>query len=149
MVTNKFSKKQSKRQSARMRYKIAKKVKEHNRKVKKEAKKNPKKGKKKDPGVPNLAPFKEKIIEEAQAEKQRIQELREKKREELKAERIAKDKASGSKSLNELVSAVQTKNEEYENMTKANDSTDTSAKAFYREFRKVCSVHFINELFYC
>lgn len=137
MVTNKFSKKQSKRVSARMRYKIAKKVKEHNRKVKKEAKKNPKKGKKKDPGVPNLAPFKDKIIEEAQAEKQRIQEEREKRREALKAERIAKDNASNSNSLNELVSAVQTKNEEYENMAKANDSTDNSAKAFYKEFRKV------------
>merc|ERR1740128_1347481 len=111
-----------------MRYKIDKKVKEHNRKLKKEARKNPKKGKKKDPGVPNLAPFKEKIIEEAQAEK---------KREELKAERIAKDNASSSNSLNQLVSAVQTKNEEYENMAKAGDSTDNSAKAFYKEFRKV------------
>lgn len=137
MVTNKFKAKQSKRVSARMRYKIQKKVKDHNRKIKKEAKKNPKKGKKKDPGVPNLAPFKEKIIEEAQAEKQRITELREKKREEFKAERRAKDNVSSSNSLNELVSAVQTKNQDYDNMAKANDSTDTSAKTFYKEFRKV------------
>ncbi|XP_037074158.1 guanine nucleotide-binding protein-like 3 homolog [Pollicipes pollicipes] len=138
MVTNKFSKKKSKRLSCNMKYKIAKKVKEHARKLKKEAKKNPKKGKKKkDPGVPNLAPFKEKVIEEAQAEKQRIQQLREKKREEFKAQRRAKDGSSTSNSLNDLVSAVQTKNEEYESMAQANSSTDPSAKAFYKEFRKV------------
>jgi len=137
MVTNKFSKKKSKRVSAAIKYKIIKKVKEHHKKLKKEAKKNPRKGKKKDPGVPNLAPFKEKIIEEAQAEKQRVQQLREKHREEIKTKRRAEDQKKGASSLSDLVSEVRNKNEDFENLTQASNSTDTSAKTFYKEFRKV------------
>lgn len=57
---------------AKRRYKIEKKVKEHHRKQKKEAKKNMfKKKKAKDPGVPNSLPFKDKIIGQMKASRQR------------------------------------------------------------------------------
>lgn len=47
-------------------------VKEHKRKMKKEAKKNPTKRAKKDPGIPNLAPFKEAILREAEEKKMKV-----------------------------------------------------------------------------
>lgn len=40
--------------------------------MKKEAKKNPTKRAKKDPGIPNLAPFKEAILREAEEKKMKV-----------------------------------------------------------------------------
>ncbi|OAP56152.1 hypothetical protein AYL99_09331 [Fonsecaea erecta] len=86
-----FSK--SKRTPVRLRHKIEKASAAKQRKLRKEAKKNPqwKSRLKKDPGIPNLFPFKEKLLEE----------LEEKKR--LKAEQgqrlreAAKEKKNGGK----------------------------------------------------
>lgn len=55
--------------TCKLKYKIASKVKEHNRKTKRnERKKGPQKPKK-DLGIPNLAPFKEAILREAEDRK--------------------------------------------------------------------------------
>ncbi|KAL2435093.1 Nuclear GTP-binding protein NUG1 [Exophiala dermatitidis] len=64
-----FSK--SKRTPVRLRHKIEKASAAKQRKLKKEAKKNPqwKSRLKKDPGIPNLFPFKEKILEEIEEKK--------------------------------------------------------------------------------
>jgi len=61
------TKKQSKRQPLRRKYAIKDKVKEHKRKMRRVARLNPK-GQKtlsKDPGVPNLHPFKERLMQQA------------------------------------------------------------------------------------
>ncbi|KAI0125502.1 P-loop containing nucleoside triphosphate hydrolase protein [Xylariales sp. AK1849] len=76
----------SKRTPVRLRHKIEKKSAEKQRKARKEAKKNPqwKSKLKKDPGIPNLFPYKEKILHE-------IEEARRKKEEEIQKRReIAK-----------------------------------------------------------
>lgn len=61
----------SKRITCRQKYKIRKKVAESHRKARKEAKKNPnlRKKMKKDPGIPNLWPFKEKLLQKIEEAK--------------------------------------------------------------------------------
>ncbi|KAG7472493.1 hypothetical protein MATL_G00109230 [Megalops atlanticus] len=86
-------KKASKRLSCAKRYKIQKKVREHNRKLRKEAKKKGvTKRVKKDPGVPSVAPFKEDILREAELRKQKLEELKQKKKLEKQQERAQKRK---------------------------------------------------------
>ncbi|XP_054991818.1 guanine nucleotide-binding protein-like 3 [Sorex araneus] len=69
-------KKASKRMTCHKRYKIQKKIREHHRKLRKEAKKKGHKKRRKDLSVPNSAPFKEAILQEAELRKQRREELR-------------------------------------------------------------------------
>lgn len=68
----------SHRRSLHDKYKIIKKVKEHKRKMNKLARKNPemKKKLKKDPGIPNLWPFKEKLIRQAEKRIEQEEEMR-------------------------------------------------------------------------
>ena len=63
----------SKRQPVRLRHKIEKASAAKQRKLRKESKKNPqwKSRLKKDPGIPNLFPFKDKILEEVEEKKRR------------------------------------------------------------------------------
>ncbi|CAD5234682.1 unnamed protein product [Bursaphelenchus xylophilus] len=69
-------KKSSKRSTCKKRYKIEKKVKEHNRKLKKAAKKNGGGRKKKEKmiSVPNSCPFKEEILQEAEKKREQLRE---------------------------------------------------------------------------
>merc|ERR1739838_656847 len=60
--------------------KVEKKIRAHNKKQRRGAKKNPKKVSRKDPGIPNILPFREEVIKEAEAYKQRKEEEREKKK---------------------------------------------------------------------
>ena len=65
-------------------YKIQKKVREHRRKLNKASKKNPLNKKvKKDPGIPNLWPFKEKLIREAEMQKESQESQRQRLREQV------------------------------------------------------------------
>jgi len=65
----------SKRTPLARKYNIAKKAKDHDRKQKRDAKKNPALRKKlrKDPGIPNLNPFKEKILKQLGEQKKIMQ----------------------------------------------------------------------------
>ncbi|RUS26217.1 P-loop containing nucleoside triphosphate hydrolase protein, partial [Jimgerdemannia flammicorona] len=64
---------QSKRMSASKRYKIERRVAEHDRKQRKEGKANGKTKKlKKDPGIPNLWPFKEKLLHQIEEQKRKV-----------------------------------------------------------------------------
>jgi nuclear GTP-binding protein len=104
----------SKRQVASKKYKIVKKVNEHHRKQRKEAKLNPTKKLKKDPGVPNLFPFKEKLLQQAKEQ-----------------------------SLAQMLMNAQDRGDKFEEEKKESFTADTvfnkdnSKKAFYKEFKKV------------
>ncbi|KAF2765030.1 hypothetical protein EJ03DRAFT_391715 [Teratosphaeria nubilosa] len=79
----------SKRVPVRLRHKIQKKSAAKQRKERKEAKKNPqwRSRLKKDPGIPNLFPYKDKILAEIEENKRRKEEEAQKRRETAKAQR--------------------------------------------------------------
>jgi len=84
---SKPKKPKSKRTPTRLRHKIEKSSASKQRKARKEAKKNPqwKSKLKKDPGIPNLFPYKEKILHEIEEGRRRKQEEQQKRREALKS----------------------------------------------------------------
>ncbi|ORY62081.1 P-loop containing nucleoside triphosphate hydrolase protein [Pseudomassariella vexata] len=86
---NKPSKPKSKRGTVRLRHKIEKKSNEKQRKARKNEKKNPqwKSKLKKDPGIPNMFPYKEKILQEIEEARERKQVEAQKRREMAKAAR--------------------------------------------------------------
>ena len=136
-------KKQSKRMSTKKKKKIEKKVREHNRKQRKDERLNPNKKKhKKDPGVPNLCPFKEKILEEVERRKNMQEE--EKQRRKAKREK----EVNKRRNLQTLQQDAVKRGKEFEHkmahkkmteeLTKNNSAPlETSRKAYYKEFKKV------------
>ena len=128
---------------------MEKKVKEHARKLKKEKKKNPLKFKKskKDPGIPAECPFKDKVLAEAQEALEKRNEEREIRRKELKERRKAgkagKLSEMRGQSLESLVASARQRGRMHEaasevvGAVKEKGVTDRSAKAYYREFKKV------------
>lgn len=86
---NKPKKPTSKRQPVRLRHKIQKASAAKQRKLKKQAKNNPewRSKLKKDPGIPNLFPYKEKLLAEIEEKRARKQEEAKKRREMVKAAR--------------------------------------------------------------
>ena len=128
---------------------MEKKVKEHARKLKKEKKKNPLKFKKskKDPGIPGECPFKDKVLAEAQEALEKRNEEREIRRKELKERRKAgkagKLSEMRGQSLESLVASARQRGRMHEaasevvGAVKEKGVTDRSAKAYYREFKKV------------
>jgi len=135
--------KKSKRMPARTRYKIEKKVRDHHKKLKKQAKKNPpQKRKKKDPGIPNSLPFKDKILQEAEERKQQAAELRQHQKEERQKLMAEKRQLS----LAQVAADAERRSSQFEQKTAVIEELQTgsgtllserSAKAYYREFRKV------------
>ncbi|KAH7369050.1 nuclear GTP-binding protein NUG1 [Plectosphaerella cucumerina] len=95
---NKPKKPKSKRTTVRLRNKIEKASSAKQRKERKQAKKNPewRSKLKKDPGIPNLFPYKEKVLEEIEAQRMR------KKEEQLKR------RAMNKSALSDVISAAQT-----------------------------------------
>uniref|UniRef100_A0A6B2E8M6 Guanine nucleotide-binding protein-like 3 homolog n=1 Tax=Phlebotomus kandelakii TaxID=1109342 RepID=A0A6B2E8M6_9DIPT len=141
--------KKSKRQPAKIKYKIAKKVREHHRKLRKEAKKAVKAGrkgkgaKKKMIQVPNICPFKEEILKEAEEAKKQVEEERKARRELLKRKRVE------SQTLESLVASAETRGAIHEALSvkqtlptdgkvyKEEKSKENSLKAYFKEFKKV------------
>merc|ERR1712130_525192 len=128
---------------------VEKKVKDHARKLKKEKRKNPGKFKKskKDLGVPNECPFKDKVLAEAQAAIEKRNEDLEKRRKELKDMRKAgktrKLAELRGQTLEGLVASAKQRGSIHDATTGVMGAvtdrgvTDNSAKAYYREFKKV------------
>jgi len=144
-------KSKSKRQSTKLRVKVEKKVKEHARKLKKEKKKNPGKFKKsnKDPGVPANCPFKDQVLSEAREAVEQRNAEKEKRRLELKelrktgkARKLAELRGQ---TLEGLVAGAAERKKQFDSQMDVESSatnlgcSDKSAKAYYREFRKVVS----------
>ncbi|KAI8050884.1 P-loop containing nucleoside triphosphate hydrolase protein [Syncephalis plumigaleata] len=139
-------KRQSKRVSCSQKYKIEKRVREAHRKQRKEAKKNGGSGKKikKDPGIPNLWPYKEKLLNqiegakrEVEKEKTRAKKLREQKKQQANSlQALAKSAAQRAKAFvgednTDALAGVR------EMQESAVTTKDNSRRAYYREFRKV------------
>jgi len=133
----------SKRVSASKRYKIEKRVKEHNRKQRKEERLKPKSNKsRKDPGIPNLFPFKDKILKEAEEHKQRIEEEKQRQKElRQKLQNKNRNLTSNQVSLLALATSAERRGSEFEKKKHEEqtslDIKDNSKKAYYREFKKV------------
>jgi nuclear GTP-binding protein len=145
-MPKKSKKSKSRRLSLKMKYKQIKKVKEHHRKKRKEAKKLGIKTKgPKDPGIPNSWPFKEELIEQLRAQRERAlhreQALRD-------ARRAAQQQQQPSvmdtdNQLGDLQAAAAHRAHSFNNTQHASthptatDFIDSSRKAFYKEFTKV------------
>ena len=114
----KVRKKTSNRQTLRKQYSVQKKVKDHKKKIKKQAKKlskigiTPKKIKK-SPGIPNLYPYKEELLDAME----RREKISEQLQDQLKELRAAK-KALPYGNLENYAAAVNAKVEQYEEETK-------------------------------
>ncbi|NP_001161618.1 nucleostemin-like protein [Saccoglossus kowalevskii] len=134
----------SKRMSCRLKFKIEKKVKEHHRQVRKADKKkiNMRPRRKKDPGVPNMAPFKEQVLREAEERKIRAEE--QKKRQKEQRQQLANKK----RNLESFAKDAVRRQKEFENKEAlmkeissktydAGSGVESSRKAYYKEFRKV------------
>ncbi|XP_022802751.1 guanine nucleotide-binding protein-like NSN1 [Stylophora pistillata] len=135
-------KKQSKRMTAHKKYKIQRKIREHLRKQRKEAKLSGKTKKhKKDPGVPNLFPFKEEILKQAEDKKRRQEEDKERrKRDRLKEvnkkrnlESLQKDAVKRGKEFERKEAIKENSQSDIYSARKA----EGSLKAYYKEFKKV------------
>lgn len=139
-------KRMSKRLTLKKKYRILKNAKESKRKKKREMKKHPEKfPKQKDPGIPLKLPFYKQVIEELQAAKEsrekRIAEAKQR-RKEQKNQIIAKKRNLGDFSLDELIKRAKERGEEFDikQSLEGDDKgnlNDRSAKAYYREFKKV------------
>ncbi|RMZ83882.1 hypothetical protein DV737_g1422, partial [Chaetothyriales sp. CBS 132003] len=105
----------SKRQPVRLRHKIEKASAAKQRKLRKEAKKNPqwKSRLRKDPGIPNLFPFKDKILEEVE----------EKKRKKAEEARLLRDSANANP-MAALLASAQARAAEYEGADLQGDMAD-------------------------
>lgn len=130
----------SKRTTLKDKYKIQKRTAETHRKRKKEAKRDAVKGivkhdhkKKKDPGIPNSWPFKQDLLKDIQRTKerqqQRIQDLKEKRKVELrdnKEEEQNGGDASNNKRtvLEELMKRAQKDQNQYESKQNEDDNDD-------------------------
>lgn len=131
----------SKRTTTKQRVKIEKKVKEHHRKQAKIAKKNlniPKKNTKKDPGIPSNIPFRDEIIKEAQAEKERLKAEKEQRRNQKSMLIDAMDIQNDQ--LEQLVQNAQHRLDTYsdhDSPVKTYKLPDNSKRAYFKEFQKV------------
>ncbi|KAI9222031.1 P-loop containing nucleoside triphosphate hydrolase protein [Blastocladiella britannica] len=128
-------KSKSKRSTCKQKYKIERKVREHHRKLRKEAKKNPnaRSKVKKDPGIPNLWPFKQQLLDQ-------IVESRE--REAAKAEEVKQRRAQLAKQQKATVAAAAGNSllltpPDQVRVYSDNSSRAQSQGTYYREFNKI------------
>jgi len=127
-------KKLSKRISSSRRNKNEKNAKEHHRKQRKEARANPTshhKKLKKDPGIPNLFPFKEKLLH--QIAEQKAAQMAEKLTEKTRLKNMLRNaQKRGDEFESEQVEAIGEMEE-----VSTSGRKDDSRKAYYKEFKKV------------
>lgn len=137
----------------RRKYTIIKKIKEHKRKVKRDLRRHPEKRRKPrtDRGIPNCCPFKEEILLDMEKLKQIKEREQEAKRAEIleKRKQMREAKMNGKSSLGDLETLAkdaEKRDTVFEKKNLLSNGTlkegkealnDSSAKAFYKEFRKV------------
>lgn len=137
-------KRKSKLIPLKLKYKIQRKVKEHHRKLRRDKRKHPERFRKpKDPGVPKSLPFYDKVIEEARE----LKEARDRRREEAKLLRNEQRnqifaKKRNIENIDELIQTAEERSDKFEaeqaiKANKIGGLSDRSAKAYYKEFKKV------------
>ncbi|RHZ47322.1 hypothetical protein Glove_585g11 [Diversispora epigaea] len=137
----------SKRISCARRYRIERKVAEHRRKERRAARKNPHKKNKqvKDPGIPNLWPFKESLLNKIEQQKRKVEEEKNRQKEARHA-KFDKNRNINFTSLAKEASKRDEAFEKEESSEEEDDGSitqidvgtrDNSRKAYYKEFRKV------------
>eukprot|EP01095_Lingulamoeba_sp_RSL-Kostka_P014752 TRINITY_DN6564_c0_g1_i1.p1 TRINITY_DN6564_c0_g1~~TRINITY_DN6564_c0_g1_i1.p1 ORF type:complete len:631 (+),score=286.82 TRINITY_DN6564_c0_g1_i1:65-1957(+) len=140
------TKKRSKRnlKTLKHQFKVKKKVKEHHKKLRRDARRNPdaRKKLKKDPGIPNLWPYKEEMLQKLKKQKEN-KELEEERKKQL-IKQLRKERKANKVALAELVEDAQKRATEYENQKEKrekgfdfNKIPDLSKRQFYKEFKKV------------
>ncbi|XP_064087103.1 guanine nucleotide-binding protein-like 3 homolog [Macrobrachium nipponense] len=139
-------KRQSKRLTLKKKYRILKNKRESKRKKKREMKRHPEKfPKQKDPGIPLKLPFYKDVIDDLRASKEahlkRLEEAKQR-RKEMKNQIIAQKRNIGDFSIDELLEHAKKKGENFEKKEseeseERNGLNDRSARAYYREFKKV------------
>ncbi|CAH1759913.1 3354_t:CDS:2 [Entrophospora sp. SA101] len=129
----------SKRMTCSRRYRIEHKIAEHRRKERKEAKNNPKKHKlKKDPGIPNLWPLKDQLLNKIEQHKKKLED--EKTRQKKARDTLFnKNRNLGFSSIAEDASK---RNEAFDNVSTLLDAAaigkkDNTQKAYYKALRSV------------
>ncbi|KAI8325121.1 P-loop containing nucleoside triphosphate hydrolase protein [Martensiomyces pterosporus] len=144
----------SKRLSISQQKKIHKRATEKHRKDRRAAKKNPQRKKlKKDPGIPNILPFKDKILNEIERHREQVKEEKQRQkdaRSKLHDKNRQLDKTP--KTITELARDAQSRDAAYDEEHSDSDSDsgmrdiaegavtgrrDNSKRAYYREFQKV------------
>lgn len=138
-MPKKSKKSKSKRVTLRQKYKVLRKVREHHRKQRKEAKKAGTHRKApKDPGIPNAWPFKEELISQLQAQKERAL-ARERALREAARQKLANSEGEGLEALQQQaqVRAGHFENEGHNAGREEEKLVDYSLRAFYRDFAKV------------
>ncbi|KAF9975465.1 Guanine nucleotide-binding protein-like 3 [Actinomortierella ambigua] len=155
MPANVRKKHTSKRIPANHRYKIEKRVKDHHRKLKKEAKANPSSHHKlkKDPGIPNLFPLKEQMLQKIADQKAKVAEEKERQKmarqnaqmknrkldiKPMTIQDMAKNAAKRGADFDaSAMAAMADDGVRHLVDAAAVGGKDNSRKAYYREFRKV------------
>lgn len=141
----------SKRTTLKHKYKVEKKVRQHHREVRRANKNKPavRKIRKKDPGIPNLWPFKQQMMEELQQKREAEMEARKARREAHREAVQAAREAGYDPALAEIMADANKRNANFEerdncdeddgfvSQNKGEDTTDNSRRAFMREFKKV------------
>jgi nuclear GTP-binding protein len=136
--------------SCAKRYKIEKKIREAERKRRREARRNGVvKKSKKDPGIPNLWPYKEKLLNQIEESKRMAEEEKRRKRQ---MEIQKKKKKKEANSLQALARSAEQRARAFDAQQANTEMTwegsrdveesaittkDNSRRAYYREFRKV------------
>jgi nuclear GTP-binding protein len=117
---------------------VLKKIAASKNKKNKEENKLPKKKslKKKMIQVPNICPFKEEILQDVQAEKERLEKEKELLKLKRKATSLQEIATSASKRTEEFQIGKEDGQDDLEEETKSK-SKENSLKAFYKEFKKV------------
>lgn len=144
----------SKRQTLRHQHKVVKKVRQHNRKVRRANRHKPevRKIKSKDPGIPNLWPYKQQMMEAIEQKKAQAAEAK-KAAQHARRDAIREARAAGvDPSMVQVVADAKLREKQFEAKqsadaggTSAGDmkvadegsSVDSSKRAFMKEFKKV------------
>ena len=145
-----FSEKSSARSTAKQRAKVEKAISNASKKSRKQAKQNPQSRSKlkKDPGVPNLFPFKDKVLREIEQGRQNLEQEKQRKRDLLRQRQdgvsMEVEEESGIARLAQLAEERDMEFEQDDGMIIDDDfdvemstKKDTSRKAYNKEFKKV------------
>lgn len=119
------------------RYKIQRKIREHHRKLRKEAKKKGHRKRRKDLGVPNSAPFKEAILQEAELRKQRLEELRQQQKLDRQKEQQKRRNIDTNSDAKPSDEPVKKELEQCKTKNKAKAGKQNLKKLYCQELKKV------------